>query len=139
MTVLVRLAVPPDADALAGLWDDAVRECAQHRGGGALLVDLRRGRDDAETLRDALAAGELWVSLEAGVPVGYAWSRGGVIAALYVSRARRRRGHARSLVRALLAEPHPPTDGYALPGDRASKSLYESIGWKARLLTMRAG
>jgi hypothetical protein len=28
-------------------------------------------------------------------------------------------------------------DAYALPGDRAMKSLYESIGWKARLLTMR--
>ena len=26
---------------------------------------------------------------------------------------------------------------WALPGDRATKSLYESVGWKARLLTMR--
>ncbi|HQU25563.1 MAG TPA: GNAT family N-acetyltransferase [Acidimicrobiales bacterium] len=135
----VRPATPPDVDALAGLWDDAARECAPHRGGAALLADLRRGRDDAATLRDALAAGELWVALEADVVVGFAWVHGGVIAALYVSRGRRRRGYARALVGALLADPHPPTDGYALPGDRASKSLYESIGWKARLLTMRAG
>jgi hypothetical protein len=31
----------------------------------------------------------------------------------------------------------PPLDAFALPGDRAMKSLYESIGWKARLITMR--
>ncbi len=139
MTALVRPAAAPDAAALAGLWSDAARECAQHRGGAALLEDLRAGRDDAATLRDALAAGELVVVLESDVPVGFAWRRGEFIAALYVARGERRRGHARSLVAGLLTDPHPPTDGYALPGDRATKSLYESIGWKARLLTMRAG
>ena len=30
-----------------------------------------------------------------------------------------------------------PLDAFALPGDRATKSLFESLGWKARLLTMR--
>lgn len=139
MSVLVRPATPLDADALAGLWGDAARECAQHRGGAALLEDLLAGRDDVSALRDALAAGELVVVLEGGVPVAFAWRRGELIAALYVARAQRRRGHARSLVAGLLADPHPPTDGFALPGDRATKSLYESIGWKARLLTMRAG
>ena len=139
MTALVRPASPADADALIGLWGDAARECAQHRGGAALLGDLRDGRDDDAVLRGALAAGQLWISVEAGGPVGFAWCRDGVIAALFVTPGERRRGHGRSLVRALLDGTTPPTDGYALPGDRASKSLYESIGWKARLLTMRAG
>lgn len=139
MSVNVRPAVPVDAVALAGLWADAARECAQHRGGAVLLDELRAGRDDATTLRDALAAGELVVALADDGPVGFAWRRGGLIAALYVARAERRHGYARALVAELLTGPRPPMDGYALPGDRATKSLYESIGWKARLLTMRAG
>lgn len=138
MSVFVRPAAPVDALALAGLWGDALRECAQHRGGRALLEDLRGDRDDASALRDVLVAGELVVVFEGDRPVGLAWRRGDVIAALYVARGERRRGHARSLVDVLLKDPHPPTDGYALPGDRATKSLYESVGWKARLLTMRA-
>ncbi|HET8990404.1 MAG TPA: hypothetical protein VFN59_04820 [Acidimicrobiales bacterium] len=139
MSVLIRPAAPVDAVALAGLWDDAARECAQHRGGSVLLDELRAGRDDATTLRDALRAGELIVAVIHDVPVGFAWCRGGLIAALYVARVERRLGYARALVTELLTGPHAPIDGYALPGDRATKSLYESIGWKARLLTMRAG
>jgi hypothetical protein len=49
----------------------------------------------------------------------------------------RRTKIATTMVRTLLESATPPVDAYALPGDRAMKSLYESIGWKARLLTMR--
>ena len=57
--------------------------------------------------------------------------------AIYVAHDFRRQKIATTLVRALLSGDSAPVDAYALPGDRAMKSLYESIGWKARLLTMR--
>jgi hypothetical protein len=41
------------------------------------------------------------------------------------------------MLNAMAQSANPPVDGLALPGDRATKSLYESFGWKARLLTMR--
>ena len=45
--------------------------------------------------------------------------------------------YKRQLLHELVVGENPPKDGYALPGDRGMKSLYESLGWKARLLTMR--
>ncbi len=59
------------------------------------------------------------------------------IEAIYVAHGFRRQKVATILVKTLLASDTPPVDAYALPGDRAMKSLYESLGWKARLLTMR--
>ena len=62
-----------------------------------------------------------------------------MLAALYVAPARRREGVGSRLARAVLESDGAPSDAWALPGDRATKSLYESLGMKARLLTMRAG
>jgi GNAT superfamily N-acetyltransferase len=84
-----------------------------------------------------VARGELWTFEDEGELRGFAIYRSSVVEALYVSPAYRRRGVARSMLKALLALEDPPKDAYALPGDRAMKSLYESFGWKARLLTMR--
>ncbi len=68
---------------------------------------------------------------------GFALVRHGVIHALFVEHSKRRQGIARELVTILIAKDGLVVDALALPGDRATKSLYESIGWKARLLTMR--
>ncbi len=110
---------------------EAQSELAAHRGGAALIEDL--GSVEAVCGRSGLV-----LARQDGVPVAVAISEGGVLKALYVAPGRRRAGVARSLLMRLLASPDPPRDGWSLPGDRATKSLYESLGWKARLLTMRA-
>jgi GNAT superfamily N-acetyltransferase len=58
------------------------------------------------------------------------------IGLVYVKVAARRRGVARQLISRALGDYRGPWDGWSLPGDRATKSLYESLGHKARLLTM---
>jgi GNAT superfamily N-acetyltransferase len=68
---------------------------------------------------------------------GFGLLRGHVVEAIYVDHDFRRHRFATKLMKTLLSSDDPPLDAYALPGDRAMKSLYESIGWKARLLTMR--
>jgi hypothetical protein len=60
-----------------------------------------------------------------------------VVEGVFVDHDQRRRGVATTLLKSLMAGEGPPKDGLALPGDRGMKSLYESLGWKARLLTMR--
>jgi hypothetical protein len=63
--------------------------------------------------------------------------RDGVVEGVFVDPRRRRQHVATELLRAVTMGEGAPRDGYALPGDRGMKSLYESLGWKARLLTMR--
>jgi GNAT superfamily N-acetyltransferase len=134
----VRRASRDDHAALAPLWESAARDLGTHRGGPVLLASLVGGRPEADVLADALADDQVWCALAGDDVIGFAWRLGEVIAGLYVAPGYRRRGYGRALVTALLDESPTPRDGFALPGDRATKSLYESIGWKARLLTMRA-
>ena len=110
-----------------------------HRGGPELLAAIRRERTDEGLVADLVAVDGLWLLEDDGVLVGFAICRDRVVEAVYVTSSRRRQGAARTLLGALLASEEPPLDALALPGDRATKSLYESLGWKARLLTMRAG
>jgi GNAT superfamily N-acetyltransferase len=64
----------------------------------------------------------------------------GTIEACYVRAGARGNGAGRALVEAALrwcsAQGCSALDAPALPGDRASKSLYEAAGFKARLVTM---
>ena len=116
---------------------EAERRLRSHRGGPA-LVDTITGNQDLETFVDTLVShGALWGAIEDGRPVAFAIVRDAVVEAVYVAPPARRRGVATQVLTTLLALSDPPLDAYALPGDRATKSLYESIGWKARLLTMR--
>jgi GNAT superfamily N-acetyltransferase len=117
------------------LVDEAIAAARATRGGGELLAALRLGADPAA---DLCARGALRVALDGGRPIGLAVVDAGVLAAIYVAPSRRRSGVASAIAREVLAEPSPPADAWALPGDRATKSLYESLGMKARLLTMRA-
>jgi GNAT superfamily N-acetyltransferase len=126
-------------DEISGLVHSATRSVSSHRGGEALLVTIHGDRDTDELLRDAVSSGGLFVAREHHTVVGFALRRDGVLEAVYVKKHSRRQGIARALINTVISSSSEPLDAYALPGDRATKSLYESFGWKARLLTMRAG
>lgn len=101
------------------------------------MATLSEGHSPSDLLGGLVDAGRLWTYEDAEDLKGLAVVRDSVLQAVYVKPAWRRHKVATTLVRAILAEPGAPLDAYALPGDRATKSLYESLGWKARLLTMR--
>ncbi len=117
--------------------EQAFKDLEHKRGGALLAATLVGGADLAALVEAAVLSGALFVATRDGVLVGVALVRSGVLEALYVEPAHRRRGIARALVNAVVADRGEILDAYALPGDRAMKSLYESFGWKTRLLTMR--
>jgi GNAT superfamily N-acetyltransferase len=133
----VSVATELDPD-FSSLWNHALEECVKWRGGREVVETIRQGRPDNERAEQLIAAGCVWVARdEDDALLGFALCRGGLIELLYVEGAFRRQGVARSILTTLASSDNPPVDALALPGDRATKSLYESIGWKARLLTMR--
>jgi ribosomal protein S18 acetylase RimI-like enzyme len=134
--VIVSLVTARSAD-IDALWTSALAEVAKKRGGEALLVTIAAGMAPEQLVDHFISLGDLWSARDAEELVGFALCRFGVVEALYVERHRRRQGVARAMLDTLRALTVPPVDALALPGDRAMKSLYESIGWKARLLTMR--
>ena len=124
---------------LNDMWAEALHHVLKHRGGSALVSTVAEDVD-RESLLDHLIQGRhVWFAWEDETLKGFAVVRRQVIEALYVAPGYRRQGVARALVMALNDGEVAPVDALALPGDRGTKSLYESIGWKARLLTMRAG
>jgi GNAT superfamily N-acetyltransferase len=133
----VSVATQLDPDLLA-LLRRALGEMVKWRGGKEVVETIRRGRPDEQLAEELVGDGCVWVARDDNEALlGLALCRGGLIELLYVERAHRRQGVARSILSTLASSDNPPVDGLALPGDRATKSLYESIGWKARLLTMR--
>jgi GNAT superfamily N-acetyltransferase len=129
--------VRSSSDELNDLWAHAFKDVRAKRGGKALLTTLTDGQSDADFLASVIAESALWRVSDQDQLKGFVLVRGGVIEAIYVAHGFRRQKVATILVKTLLASDTPPVDAYALPGDRAMKSLYESLGWKARLLTMR--
>ncbi len=128
--MIERVGTP--AVALSAAWRDAFEGVRARRGGARYLVDLLEGAEPDAALDAFAAAGELWCDDVSSLLV----VRRQVIVALYVAPANRRRGRGRALVSfARTGEPQA-RDALALPGDRATKALYESVGWKARLLTL---
>jgi len=132
--VEVARSVTPD---LSQLWDEALRGLRAHRGGPEMMDAEMGQRDPSELLSQLVKDRGITLAFIDETLVGFAAVELGVIEAIYVERSRRRQGVGRSLVDHLLNSPFPPRDAHVLPGDRAMKSLYESFGWKARLLTMR--
>lgn len=137
--VLVRRATT--ADRLGHLLEAVATRAHEVRGGRELVVQLW-GRDlDAAAIERALvddiAAGRLWIAQRGSDIIAGALVADDCVRAIWVQPAYRRHKIASRLLDAVLNSETPPHDAWALPGDRATKSLYESVGWKARLLTMR--
>lgn len=124
-------------DELRALWGHAYKRLISHRGGPELYDTIRREVDDDALLAHVVASGALWTIGDDQALLGFALVRDEVVECVFVDHHRRREHVATALLNALVAGENPPKDGYALPGDRGMKSLYESFGWKARLLTMR--
>ncbi len=125
------MAVEATGD-LAELWGTALGALRLQRGGTALARDLGAGRTDDDWLADAVARGDLWHVPGAAIALIDATT----ILGVYVVPDRRRRGVGAALVTAVRQARPGLRDALVLPGDRATKSLYESRGWRARLLTM---
>ncbi len=125
------------SDELRSLWDHAHKRLLSHRGGPELYNTIRREVDDDQLLEHVVASGALWTIGDDQALLGFALVRDEVVEGVFVDHHRRREHVATALLTALVAAENPPKDGFALPGDRGMKSLYESFGWKARLLTMR--
>ncbi len=125
------------SDELRDLWEHARRRLVSHRGGPELYDTIRRGVDEDALLAHLVDGGALWaIDDDAGL-LGFAVVRDEVVEGVFVAPHHRRRRVATTLLHTLMVGECSPKDGLALPGDRGMKSLYESLGWKARLLTMR--
>jgi hypothetical protein len=125
------------SDELRDLWDQARKRLTNHRGGPELYRAISRGVEDDALLEHLVASGVLWTVGDEDGLVGFALVRDEVVEGIFLDHEHRRERVATTLLTALVAGDSAPKDGYALPGDRGMKSLYESFGWKARLLTMR--
>ncbi|MFI5035259.1 MAG: GNAT family N-acetyltransferase [Acidimicrobiales bacterium] len=124
------------SEELRQLWDAALSALAATRGGPELLAEALPTSPDP--LAAIVAEGGLFLERRDDVVIGFAVVRECTIVGVYVTPAARGGGVARAMATDLFAMAEPPRDALALPGDRAMKSLYESLGLKARLLTMRA-
>ena len=151
MAVHARIALGEDIDAVARLCADAVNSLSARRG-GTLFADETTPFDTAELNRRQRVATKLIVvaareaeligaalanevSLEGSNP-----TRVTRVELLYVQAQQRRLGAARAMM-ALVedwarARGSVGIDTSALPGDRATKSFLEQLGYKARLLVM---
>jgi GNAT superfamily N-acetyltransferase len=124
-------------DELLQLWEHACKRLLSHRGGVELHATIRRDAP-ADTLLEVLVdGGFVWTIADGEKLLGFAVVRQNVVEGIFVDQHSRRQNVATTLLRALVGSVAAPKDGFALPGDRGMKSLYESFGWKARLLTMR--
>ncbi|MHB1208630.1 MAG: GNAT family N-acetyltransferase [Acidimicrobiales bacterium] len=124
-------------DELVAMFTHAANTASHHRGGAAMLESILAHEEPASFLRAAVARNEVWVAHVGNDLSGFVLCRNGLIETVYVNKGSRRQGIATRLVRAVIDAAPQSLDAYALPGDRATKSFYESLGWKARLLTMR--
>lgn len=124
-------------DELRALFKHATDAASNHRGGTAMLRSILADQEPEAFLRGVIARTELWTAHDGASLIAFALCRNGLLEAVYVQKLSRRHGVGTALVRTILTAVSKPVDAYALPGDRATKSFYESLGWKARLLTMR--
>ncbi len=106
------------------------------RGGLGLIAELCDGHSEREAIERAVMNEELWCIRRDETTVGVIVLRRGVLLGIHLNETYRRNGVARAAITSLRSSGVVITDARALPGDRATKSLFESIGWKARLLTM---
>jgi GNAT superfamily N-acetyltransferase len=124
-------------DDLLQLWEHACKRLLTHRGGVELYATIRRDAPSGELLETLVDGGYVWTIANEDQLLGFAIVRQNVVEGIFVDHPSRRQKAATTLLNALVSSEAAPKDGFALPGDRGMKSLYESFGWKARLITMR--
>jgi GNAT superfamily N-acetyltransferase len=123
-------------EELLELWEHACKRLLSHRGGVELYATIRRDAPSDALLEALVDGGFTWTIANDKQLLGFAIVRDDVVEGIFVDHDHRRKKVATTLLKEL-ASTAAPKDGFALPGDRGMKSLYESFGWKARLLTMR--
>jgi GNAT superfamily N-acetyltransferase len=131
------VAAEAPSSELSQLWANAMYGLLHHRGGSELLASVWGGTAPDLLLHELIKERSIWLAEIDGSLTGFVVYRDRVIEGVFVSRQDRRKGVARQLVSHLMSLENPPLDAHVLPGDRGMKSLFESFGWKARLLTMR--
>lgn len=124
-------------DDLHELWEHACKRLLSHRGGAELYASIRRDTPSGALLETLVDRGFVWTVADDDRLLGFAIVRQNVVEGIFVDHHSRRQRAATTLLQSLVRSEAAPKDGFALPGDRGMKSLYESFGWKARLLTMR--
>ena len=125
------LAVGPEIESV---WRAALLDVRARRGGSRYLQDILGDHVPETVLEHFAQVGVLWTDDVSSILI----VRDRVIVVLFVPPAHRRQGRGRALVQFARDDAPAAHDALALPGDRATKSLYESVGWKARLLTLGA-
>ena len=142
MEQVVRQLVQTDAADVATLEREARTALLEQRGGPAHLAERPAVGDWAAVL---LAAGQhVWVGTIDDVVVGYLQLQvvgsAAEVMQVYVHPEAREVGFGDWMLEAALAaaRAHGCTvlEGTALPGDRATKNLYERAGIKARKITV---
>jgi len=139
-----RLAVASDVDDVVRLGLAARDAALQQRGGALWLAQDGRGTLAPEVVERLVADGRYAVvvgTIDSAV-VGYAIADGtgsvAVIEELYVEAGAREVGVGEALIDHLLAWARrrgcTGIDGFALPGDRATKNLFERVGMVARAI-----
>jgi GNAT superfamily N-acetyltransferase len=138
----VRPATDGDLAECAALLDRAREEVAGQRGAAALLGSGSASVEAcwAEGPSRRLLVGE-FEGATVGLATGHLGDRGrGMVDCCYVVPEARRVGVGGALVEALTAwfadAGCSGVDALALPGDRDTKQLYETAGFRARLLVL---
>ena len=139
--VIRRMAIN-DVSLVAQLERDARAALVDQRGGAAHLAE--RAAVGAWAALVDLAQRPVWVSTIDGVVLGYLEleivGETARVMQVYVEPLAREVGFGDWLLEAALAEARTRhctvIEGYALPGDRATKNLYERAGITARKITV---
>jgi len=151
MSATARPAEESDLPELIALFTAAESEMRTQRGGAAFLASRQRKTAVSDAILDALNDSEtmVWCGIWELAVVGYAIASiseedGETIVTvrdIFTTPEAREVGIGEVLLEAAIAwaiaTDASAIDGYALPGARESKNLYERLGLTARLITVR--
>lgn len=151
MSATARPAQETDVPQLIELFTAAESEMRTQRGGAAFLASRREFAEVSDEILGALNDSEtmVWCGTWDLAVVGYAIASVSeeddqsivTVRDIYTTPEAREVGVGEVLLEAAIAwaiaSDAAAIDGYALPGARASKNLYERLGLTARLITVR--
>jgi GNAT superfamily N-acetyltransferase len=140
--VVVRAAAARDRNELGALLATAASEIADRRGSSFRLASLPNEPEQLLAHLFENSGFSILVADSADVLCGFALLSldPPQLLAIYVATPERRKGIARALITAAAAECQERGSGnltaLAAAGDRAEKSFYEALGYRAELLVM---